>query len=376
MAVIRPRVAPRTPHGDNPVAAQTRALVAYGGATQVVSVDLPALSPGDVLVRVSVAGVCGCVRDAAQGSRDGTATMVLGHEGVGTVEAVGRGMEALTVDGVSLAPGMRVTWGREVACGECHACVRTRPCRTPRVVGQQSLHGPWTLSGSLAQAMVLPAGALIALVPTAVPDVIASLTGCAVASVASAFAAAGDVEAKRLVVLGAGVQGLVAVAMAAELGARSVTIVDPRAVRRQRALEFGADAALAPAPGYPRHDVVLDVSGGAGALGPAVEALDPGGIAVVGRTSHQRLTLDIDVARLSRERITLTGVGPMRGAHLQKAVDFLATSYATRPWGSVVCPPVPWSAVTALPPLPDELGSRVTVAMERKVAADRALLYS
>ncbi|WP_084076793.1 alcohol dehydrogenase catalytic domain-containing protein [Demequina sp. NBRC 110057] len=307
----------------------------------LTSVACPAPAPGQVLVRVSVATVCGCVRDAVRERRLGSWPTVLGHEGVGVVEAVGRGAEALTVDGVSLAPGMRVVWGRDVGCGACAACTAglAGACATPRELGRQPMTDAWALSGSLATHLMLPAGAALALVPSGVPDAVAAPAGCALAVAAAAVERAGSVAGRRVVVLGAGMIGLAALAMAVEAGAASATAVDPRGKRRRRALAFGADAALDVDARVPACDVVIDAAGGADTFVRVTDSLAGGGVAVVAGARSQVPDAVVDVERLSREGLALLGLGRPAPRHLADAVAFLAATHAMRPWAQIVSEP-------------------------------------
>ena len=74
-----------------------------------------------MLVRVAAAGVCHSDVHLADGSLgQGRWPMVLGHEGAGTVEAVGEGV-------VHVAPGDRVVFCMIPSCGACSACRAGRP---------------------------------------------------------------------------------------------------------------------------------------------------------------------------------------------------------------------------------------------------------
>lgn len=319
-----------------------RALVAHdGGQLDTLTIPVPALQPGEVLVRMNVATVCGCVTDVLTERRLGAQPTVLGHEGVGVIEATGRGKAAVDADGTMLAPGMRVVWGRNAGCQRCPGCLAGAGCRTPVVLGEEPADAALALAGSLATHAVLPTTAVIGRVPAGLPDSIAAPAGCAVASVCAVIEAAGSVAGRRVTVIGAGMQGLVAVAMLAEEGAASITIIDPTPQRRQRALEFGADAALDPHAGFSGSDVVLDVSGGADTLTAASESLDRDGVLVVGRTRSQVARMHLDIARLSRRSLSVRGAPSVGARHVLQALDFLAATHAARPWGTLIASPVP-----------------------------------
>lgn len=320
--------------------ATTARVALWEGSTGlgVSTAPLPRLGAGDILVEVRLATVCGCVRDAVGQRRLGSLATVVGHEGVGIVAAIGRGAEALAVDGTSIAPGMRVVWGRDVPCGHCTAChaLDFGRCRDPRELGAEPMSDAWVLSGSLATHLVLPRGADVAVLPAGVPDAVAAPAGCAFAVAAAAIARAGDLAGRRIVVLGAGMIGLAALAMAVESGAASATVVEPRAKRRRRALAFGADAALDCDARVPACDVVIDAAGGADTFRHVTDSLAARGVAVIAGARHQLPDAAVDLERLSRDGLSLLGLGRPTGADLAAAVGFIAATHAMRPWSDIV----------------------------------------
>ncbi|GMA37078.1 hypothetical protein GCM10025876_32820 [Demequina litorisediminis] len=219
--------------------------------------------------------------------------------------------------------------------------LRGRPPHVPSraSLGRQAMTDAWALTGSLASHMLLPAGAALALVPAGVPDAVAAPAGCALAVAAAAIDRAGAIAGRRVVVLGAGMIGLAALAMAVEAGAASTTAVDPRAKRRRRALAFGADAALDVDARVPACDVVIDAAGGADTFVRVSGSLARGGVAVVAGARAQVPDAVVDVERLSRDGLALLGLGRPSPRHVLDAVTFLAATHAMRPWADIVSPP-------------------------------------
>ncbi|MEZ6186434.1 MAG: alcohol dehydrogenase catalytic domain-containing protein [Planctomycetota bacterium] len=82
--------------------------------TVVAEVELPALQPGDALIKVVACGLCGS--DACSWYVDQKAPAVLGHEPAGVVVDTGPGCR--------LEVGQRVFVHHHVSCGECHYCRR------------------------------------------------------------------------------------------------------------------------------------------------------------------------------------------------------------------------------------------------------------
>ena len=93
-------------------------------ALEEIRVESP--GPGEVLVRIEATGVCHS--DLHVIEEDGwghSFPILLGHEGAGTVEAVGEGVVALTA-------GDRVVLGWKTACGRCSSCMRGKPRQCSR----------------------------------------------------------------------------------------------------------------------------------------------------------------------------------------------------------------------------------------------------
>jgi Zn-dependent alcohol dehydrogenase len=98
---------------------RTRAAVLrqMGSPLTVEELELAPPGPGEVLVRVAAAGVCHSDLHLADGHLGSERQpIVLGHEGAGTVEAVGR-------DVAHVAAGDRVAFCFVPSCGACAQCL-------------------------------------------------------------------------------------------------------------------------------------------------------------------------------------------------------------------------------------------------------------
>ena len=119
---------------------------------RILEVEHTELRPGEVLVRISGVGICHTDLTAIDGQLPLPLPMVLGHEGSGTVEAVGPDVRSLQVgDTVVLS---------FASCGECRSCSAGRPAYCARFAplnysgvrpdgsttlraGEQDVHGSW-----------------------------------------------------------------------------------------------------------------------------------------------------------------------------------------------------------------------------------------
>ena len=248
----------------------------------------PELAPGQALLRVRRVGMCGSDLHYFQhGYCAGfvpTRPFVLGHELSAEVAAVAD-------DVAGLAPGLRVAVNPARACGDCDACRGGRRNLCPRTImlGSASTRPP--TDGAFAELVAVRADQCHAL-----PDALDDGVGAMIEPLAVALHAvrrAGTLQAKRVLVSGAGTIGLLAAATSRALGAASVVAMDMAPGRRAAALRLGADRALDPLdPLDPAlaasvrelagdgFDVVIEAAGAPQSLRAAFELVRPGGTIV------------------------------------------------------------------------------------------------
>ncbi|SEE49961.1 alcohol dehydrogenase catalytic domain-containing protein [Jiangella alba] len=345
------------PRASLSTAPTTIAAVWRGGTTVALEpVPLPSPGPGELLVAVDLATVCGSDRHTVAGRRAAPCPSVLGHEAVGHVVAAGVGASA--------AVGDRVVWGVTVGCGRCDRCTggRTAKCRRLRKVGHEPFDGAWQLSGSYAAHVLLPAGATVVPVPAALPDVLAAPAACATATVMAALEAAGPLAGARVLVCGAGMLGLTATAAAADRGAAAVLVTDVAPARLDLAGDFGATRTLRSDQTPPAVDVALEFSGATSAATTALGALDIGGRLVLAGAVTPVDTLPVDPEAIVRGWLTVTGVHNYEPRHLRQAVDYLTASREAWPWERLVAPAVPLDRVGALLTRPPQHEPRAAIA--------------
>ena len=144
-----------------------RAFVINGpGRAEVIDVDPPVAGPGEVVVDVERAGVCGTDMEFFSGEmqylHDGYAAypMRIGHEWMGTVSAVGEGVDRAWV-------GRRVMGDTMLGCGVCARCTsgRQHVCEFRTELGVRGGR-----AGALAEQVAVPARSLHPL-PEEVDDV-------------------------------------------------------------------------------------------------------------------------------------------------------------------------------------------------------------
>lgn len=344
------------------------ALVWLGGADfELRAVPVPEPAPGELVVEIDLATVCGSDLHTVAGRRPSPHPGVLGHEAVGRVGRVGPGRRD-DVQGRPLGPGDRVVWGVTASCGRCDRCAggRTAKCRAVQKVGHEPFDGPWPLSGGYATHIVLPPGVAVARVPAQVPDAAAAVAGCAIATVMACVEASGEVAGCTLIVSGLGMLGLAACSILSERGAARVIGVDPDPGRRSTALQMGAHEAIEPSEVAGRSAQVgiaaaIELSGAVDAVAAMVAAVDVGGRVVLAGSVAPAGSLAFDPERIVRGHLHLIGVHNYEPRHLLEAVEFLSGPGAKADFGRLVDPPVPLGALAAALARPDRTALRASV---------------
>ncbi|MFC0451212.1 zinc-binding dehydrogenase [Rhodococcus jostii] len=330
----------------------TRAAIWTGDTMTVRDVPVPLLAPGEVLVRVGLATVCGSDLHTVSGRRPGACPSILGHEAVGHVIAVGG-----DAAGESVTVGERIVWSVTVACGHCPRCRVgfTAKCTNVRKTGHEAFEGDWALSGSYAEHIILPPGTTIVPVPPHLPDAVAAPAACATATVMAALDAAGDVTGRRVLICGAGMLGVTAAAACAEAGAH-VRITDINPQRLTLAHRFGAKD-----DDGTDVDVAVDFSGSADAVAGALGRLGIGGRLVLAGSVSPGPAIAVDPEAVVRRWLTITGVHNYEPRHLTHAVAFLTRTSEQFPWEDLVAEPVPLDDIATVmaPPPPNILRASI-----------------
>jgi len=244
---------------------------------------VPKIGANDALIRVTAAGICGT--DVHILEWDSWARgrikppLVVGHEFVGTVAAVGHNVRHIRI-------GDRVSGEGHLVCGHCQYC-RTGQghiCQTVQIIGVD-------IAGCFAEYLRMPAENLWP-VPDSIPDPYAAVfdpLGNAMHTVMAA-----PVSGKTVLITGAGPIGLFAVAIAKVAGAVDVAVIEPNPFRRGLATKAGADLVLDPDDDDAETallartadmgpEVVLEMSGHPGAMRQAFRLVRNGGeVALLG----------------------------------------------------------------------------------------------
>jgi L-iditol 2-dehydrogenase len=282
-----------------------RAAVVFGpGDIRVVRKPVPVPGPLEVLVRVSVCGVCGTdlkILDGHFPDAPPFGGFVPGHEWAGTVVATGESVTEVTA-------GDRVCIEAHHGCGYCGNCLAGnytsclnygRPGTGHRATGL-------TADGGFAEYVVHHVGSVYRL-----PDQVTTEDGVLITTAGTGLhglgVAGGSITGDCVVVIGPGPVGLMTVQVCHQLGAARVLLVGTRPSRLARGRDLGADDVISARSSNPVDavleatrglgaDLVIEASGGESAPQQCVEMVKRGGKILLLAYYAAPVTVDLSAA--------------------------------------------------------------------------------
>ena len=260
-----------------------KALVRYedkAGSWRVEDRELPVPGPGEVLIRVAYAGICGSDLHMYRGVFIVPGQFVSGHEFSGTVAQLGEGVSGFE-------PGEQVTVEHTYCtCGSCRVCLRGdyQLCSSRESIG-------FDHDGAFAEYVVvnpryihrLPEG--VALSWGALTEPLA----CAVHAVRMVRPEPSD----RVLVVGPGPIGLLTAMVFKAYNARVDIVGTPNdGLRLETARTLGL--AVVDSPGEEAYSIVAECSGSAGGMNAALKAVEKGGAYLQVGIAGKPVTIDFD----------------------------------------------------------------------------------
>ncbi|MDX9872210.1 MAG: alcohol dehydrogenase catalytic domain-containing protein [Clostridia bacterium] len=286
----------------------------YGpGDIRVEEVDAPVCRPGQVLVRVAYAGVCGSdLHNYRKGMFMTYAPETMGHEFAGTVAEVGEGVTGFT-------PGQKVIGDPRVPCGKCAWCKEEKYNLCPKLgfIGEvkPGCFAPYLLMGP-EQLLVIPPELPLQEAAVAEP------LGVAVHIIKEAGLTALK-PTDTVAVIGAGPIGLLSLMALKALSKASVIVADISAERLLLAEKLGANET------YVNTDRIEDDSAAAAieavglgvTLQEALRILEPRGRLAMAGLYEDKCILDPNP--IVTKELRLYGINTYNKADLQEAVELI-----------------------------------------------------
>jgi propanol-preferring alcohol dehydrogenase len=231
-----------------------------GQAPEVVEVPVPEPGPGQVLLKVTAAGLCHsdlAVMGWPEEQFPYPLPLTLGHEGAGTVAALGSGV-------TQVAEGDEVAVYGPWGCGRCRVCAEGRENCCPHAAGLGIMPPGLGSPGALAEYMLVDSPRHLVPLHGLGPAQAAPLTD---AGLTPYHAIRGSlpklIPGSTAVVIGVGGLGHLAVQMLRALTPARVIALDLNEEKLKLAGDVGAHETLPSDSGAPTR--VRDLTGGVGA---------------------------------------------------------------------------------------------------------------
>jgi len=270
---------------------------------RIEEMAVPAIGPGELLVRVRASGVCGT--DVMEWYRIKKAPLVLGHEIAGEVAGVGEGVERFQV-------GERVFVSHHVPCNRCRYCQSGHHsvCDTLR----QTHFDP----GGFAEYLRVPR-INVELGTFLLPDEISFEEGSFIEPVGCVVRAqrfAGPRAGQSILVLGSGISGLLHIQLARARGAARVIATDISDYRLRVARELGADGTIHASADVPARlrelnegrlaDLVIVCTGAMAAVHQALQSVERGGTLSFFAPTAEGVSVPLPLYEFWRNEVTVT----------------------------------------------------------------------
>jgi L-iditol 2-dehydrogenase len=274
----------------------------------IVEMEKPQPAPDELLIRVKACGICGSDVHGYDGSTGRRRPpIVMGHEAAGIVEEVGSQVSGFEI-------GDRVTFDSTVFCGRCFFCLKGQfnLCNDREVIGVSTPE--FRRMGAFAEYVTVPAR-IVYVLPESMPFAHAVLIEAVSVAVHAVYLTQITLD-DRVIVVGAGMIGLLVLQAALLAGAGEVFVVDldesrmalARSLGASRTFDSRSDGAIAEMQaltGGRGADAVLECVGTSTTVKFAIDSVRKGGcVTLVGNISP---TVEIPLQSVVTRQIRLQG---------------------------------------------------------------------
>ncbi len=297
-------------------------LINGPGHAEITEVPVPRLQPGEVLIKLAAAGICGTDIEKIHGAYGPGG--ILGHEVSGTIASVGDGV-------TNLRKSDRVIAHHHVPCYNCEYCqhgdhtmcdlfkkTNFDPCGLAEYLRVPEANVTRGAVVRLPQETSFEEGSMIE--PTA----------CCVRALGKAGVNPGD----KVLVVGLGPTGLTQVQLLRKMGAAKIIGVDILPHRLEMAQKLGADESIDPSSkDVPEQvtkstrvgvDLAIVSTGNQKAMQPALASVRKGGKLLLFGAPAQGATIDLDVGALFSRQISIVTSYSCVESDIHRALGFLA----------------------------------------------------
>jgi D-arabinose 1-dehydrogenase-like Zn-dependent alcohol dehydrogenase len=338
---------------------KTGRIAIYNGLGQPLEIKeypVPDPEPGAILVKVTLANVCGSDLHMWRGDIDIAALgspmpAVFGHEMTGTVAQLGSGVTTDST-GQPLTVGDRVVYRYFNPCGRCAPCLRGEDTACFANLAYISSAEVFPhFRGAYADYYYAYPNQTVIKVPDDLTDEMVAPVNCALAEVIYGLQKVRLGFGETIVIQGAGGLGIYATAVAREMGAHKIIVVEGIDERVELAKSFGADEIVdmkqyktpeervmrvLELTGFQGAHVVAELAGIPAALPEGINMLGQGGRCLeIGNISPGRTT-EIDPALLVMGSKTIYGVTFYDADALKKSLELLSRTKDKYPFERIL----------------------------------------
>ncbi len=220
-------------------------------------VPKPVIGDNDILLEMKKAAICGTDMRILAGTKTKGVRYpsVIGHEMCGVIAEVGKNVTGFQV-------GDKVSIANVIPCGSCPACLagRENACMNRKAIGYE-------FDGGFEEYVLIPEIAIRSGNVIKLPEDVSFTAGALIEPLACCIRGlknAGTGFNDTVLIVGAGPIGLMHMQLSKIAGAKQVIVSEPNAMRREVALELGADRVVDPTK-EDLEQIIKDVTDGMGA---------------------------------------------------------------------------------------------------------------
>jgi len=349
--------------------AETARLAVFHGAGKPFEIreyPVPDPEPGAILIKVALANVCGSDLHYWRGELDYAKMgrplpLNTGHEHVGRVAKLGPGVTTDST-GRPVAVGDRVAYRYFFPCGRCRACLRqrTKSCPVRQANWLVSCEAWPHFQGGFGQYFYLRPNHAVFKLPDEITDEMAAGVNCAYTQVYAGLDLAGLRAGQIVVIQGAGGLGVYACAVAREMGAACVIVIDGVDARLELARRFGAHEIVdlrehaTPEARVTRvkaltdgwgGDIVMELVGNPKVVDEGLRMTAPEGTYLEIGNINIGWKAEFDPAWIVFGNRKILGLAHYEAEHLRGALDLMHRTLTRYPWEKVVSHKFPLEAI-------------------------------
>lgn len=305
----------------------------------IVTINLPALHDGEILVRNLCTSLCRSDIHTYQGKRKEKSPTILGHEIVGVIESFGPNAPTHDIKGNLLKVGDKITWALYASSPDDALSKIGIPQKAEDLFkyGHEQINEGSHFHGGLSEYTILRKNTAVIVLKNELPNELATLINCSVATVAGSIRIAGEIKQKSVVIYGTGMLGIIACAMASKMGAAEIIAIDENSERLKISTQFGATKTLLAKDCVgTKADVVLEFSGAIPAMENSINLLNIGGIVIWIGAVYAQPKVVINAEYFIRNILTIKGLHNYNHDDLITATAFMEENYTMFPFEKLI----------------------------------------